>query len=88
MFNLDEATSVATRPPVATPETENWASDRTGSGDGTVIKAAFLNDLIANLRQLVRGSGETLNANDDTNIERAVNAYAASQRVDWGTNEF
>lgn len=80
MFSPDGANAVALRPAAKTPDIERgWLKDATypGAGDGTVITATLLNQIIANLRQFVEGLGGNLSVASDTMLlDAALGKFA------------
>jgi len=66
-FSPDGANAVVTRPEAQEPALpEGWCQDASapGAGNGTVITASLLNQILANLRQIVSGLGGTTDGSD------------------------
>lgn len=79
-----------TRPPVLKDQTgglDSWFKDCSapGAADGTIPEQSWHNVITANLRELVRAGGVTLDNADDLMVKKAVEGIsAAALKAGWG----
>lgn len=55
---------------------DSWFADCNNGGSGTTVDAAFLNNILGNMRTVVETSGVSYTTGDMTNLYRAIYAIA------------